>query len=100
LLVVFLIHEDIVVTLLVEIGHIAWLDESALDFVLGTYALIGFGAGLDVFHLHLHECSTSTPHMDVVTFQDTPDAFVPLYQVSDANFCCKNFGHYFSSVSQ
>ena len=66
LLVVFLVHEDVAVAVLVEVLHVARVDEGALDLVLGAEALVGLGAGLDVLHLDLHEGAAAAADVHVV----------------------------------
>src|SRR6267142_2316167 len=93
LLVVFLVHEDVAVAVLVEVLHVARVDERPLDLVLGAEALVGLGARLDVLHLHLHEGAAAAAHVHVIALQHAPDALVPFQQVAGTDADCFDLGH-------
>jgi len=93
LLVVLLVHEDVVIAVLVEVLHLARIDERALDLVLGAKPLIGLGADLDVLHLDLHEGAAATADVNVIALDHAPDALVPLEQVADPDSDCLDLRH-------
>src|SRR5262245_36304067 len=93
LLVVLLVHEDVAVAVLVEVLHLARIDESAFDLVLGAEALVGLGALVDVLHLDLHEGAAAAADVDVVGLEHPPDALVPLEELTGTDLDCFDFGH-------
>ena len=93
LLVVFLVHEDVAVAVLVEVLHLARIDERALDLVLGAEALVGLGALVDVLHLDLHERAAAPADVHVVALQHAPDPLVPLEELAGPDLDCFDFCH-------
>src|SRR6185503_5209168 len=59
----------------------------------GAEALVGLGAGLDVFHLDLHECAAAPADVHVIGLEDAPDALVPLEEVTGTDSDCFDLGH-------
>src|SRR6267154_580215 len=93
LLVILLVHEYVAGAVVVQILHLARIDESTLDLVLGADALVGLGAGLDVLHLDLHEGPAASADVHVVAFDHPPDPLLPFEQMTDADFGSEDFGH-------